>query len=210
VEHVTAEVRELILDARIAPGTPLREEALCAEYSVNRHTVRAALQSLAAQRLVDFEPYRGARVRAFSDGDIRALMEYRSALEGQAVMLLREKNGGLPLTIPDAVAAANRRLRSVCEQHPADHRAIEVAHAALHHALVDSAASPRITEAHAGLESEMLLFLNQLRPLLPAEEMADQHDRFLEGVRTRGEAAVREHLQHSADQLIGLHRRGVR
>jgi DNA-binding GntR family transcriptional regulator len=69
---------------------------------------------------------------------------------------------------------------------------------------VAAAGSPRITEAHARLESELLLFLNQLRPLLPADEMADQHDRFLESVARHGEEAVREHLAHSARQLIGL------
>ncbi|GLK19115.1 GntR family transcriptional regulator [Herbiconiux flava] len=209
VQTVAAALRELILDARLAPGQALREETLSAEHGVNRHTVRAALQLLAAQRLVTFEPYKGARVRAFSDDDVRALMEYRTALEGEAVALLRRRTGtsaGAPLPLPPELVAANARLREVCERHPDDHRAIESAHAELHHALVASAGSPRITEAHGQLESELLLFLNQLRPLLPADEMAEQHDRLLEGIRMRGEPAVREHLAHSAEQLIALHR----
>jgi len=206
VAALAHELRELILDARLAPGLPLREEALVEQYGVNRHTVRAALQRLAAQRLVTFVPYRGARVREFGDDDVTALMEYRTALEGEAVALLRARHGA---TLPDAVLAANAALRSVCETSPDDHRAIEIAHAALHHALVAAAGSARITEAHAGLESELLLFLNQLRPLLPADEMADQHDRFLADVRERGEQAVREHLAYSAAQLIALHRAGA-
>jgi len=203
VSALAHELRELILDARLAPGLPLREEALVEQYRVNRHTVRAALQQLASQRLVTFVPYRGARVREFDDHDITALMEYRTALEGEAVALLRARQG---TGIPDAVLAANAHLRAVCEKSPDDHRSIEIAHAALHHALVAAAGSARITEAHAGLESELLLFLNQLRPLLPADEMADQHDRFLADVHSRGEQAVREHLAFSAGQLIALHR----
>ncbi len=203
VSALAEELRELILDARLSPGLPLREEALVDEYGVNRHTVRAALQQLAAQRLVTFVPYRGARVREFGDDDITALMEYRTALEGEAVALLRARHG---TGIPDSVVTANAALRAVCESRPHDHRAIETAHAGLHHALVAAAGSPRITEAHAGLESELLLFLNQLRPLLPAQEMADQHDRLLDDIRERGEAAVRDHLAHSAAQLIALHR----
>lgn len=203
VSALVHELRELILDARVAPGSPLREEALVEQYGVNRHTVRAALQQLAAQRLVTFVPYRGARVRTFGDDDITALMEYRTALEGEAVALLRARQG---TAIPGSVRAANATLRAVCETTPDDHRAIEIAHAGLHHALVSAAGSPRITEAHAGLESELLLFLNQLRPLLPADEMADQHDRFLADVHERGEQAVRDHLAYSAGQLIALHR----
>lgn len=220
VSTVVAELREQILDAVLAPGSALREEALVERFGVNRHTVRAALQQLATQRLVDFVPYRGARVRAFSDDDIRALMEYRTALEAEAVRLLQVRTAtrgaaveraaaagaaGDAVEIPEAVRAANDDLRAICEAHPDDHRAIERAHARLHHALVTSAGSPRLTEAHAGLESELLLFLNQLRPLLPAREMADQHDRLLASIRTHGDAAIRQHLSHSAAQLIALH-----
>ncbi|GAA2228350.1 GntR family transcriptional regulator [Herbiconiux moechotypicola] len=203
VEQLADTLRELILDAGLEAAEPLREAALAAEYGVNRHTVRAALQRLAAQRLVDFEPYRGARVRAFSDDDIVALMQYRTALEAEAVRLLGSASEGA-IEIPDAVSAANARLRDVCETAPHDHRAIEEAHAALHHALVAAAGSPRITEAHAGLESELLLFLAQLRPLLPADEMADQHDRLLAEIADSGDAAVRAHLAHSAQQLLAL------
>ncbi|MCS5723327.1 GntR family transcriptional regulator [Herbiconiux sp. CPCC 203407] len=209
VATVAGRLREQILDAELAPGAPLREEALTAEHGVNRHTVRAAVRALEAERLVTIEPYRGARVRAFAAADVRALLEYRTALEAEAVRLLGERMRGVTdagdaLPLPRPVIEANERLREVCRSHPHDHRGIETAHADLHHALVAAAGSPRITEAHARLESELLLFLNQLRPLLPADEMADQHDRFLEAVARRGAEAVREHLAHSAQQLIGL------
>ncbi|MFB2583123.1 GntR family transcriptional regulator [Herbiconiux sp. P15] len=204
VETVAARLRELILDAGIAPGTPLREESLTTTHGVNRHTVRAALRLLETERLVVIEPYRGARVRAFTADEVRALLEYRTALEAEAVRLLADRAGSHPLALPEAVVEANDRLRAVCRSQPHEHRAIEAAHAALHHALVAAAGSPRITEAHALLESELLLFLNQLRPLLPADEMAEQHDRLLLDVAERGEQAVRDHLAHSAEQLIGL------
>ena len=206
VAHVAGELRELILDARLAPGQPLREESLVAEYGVNRHTVRAALQQLAAARLVSFEPYKGARVRRFDDEDIRALMEYRAALEGEAVSLLVAASPDGVVRLPESVVEANAALRAACERDPGDHRGIERAHAALHHAIVEAAGSPRITEAHAGLESELLLFLNQLRSVLPATEMADQHDRLLAGIRSRGTEEIRDHLRTSAGQLIALHR----
>jgi DNA-binding GntR family transcriptional regulator len=223
VQTVAGRLRETILDAALPPGAPLREEALTEQHGVNRHTLRAALRVLEAERLVTIEPYRGARVRAFTEAEVLALLEYRTALEAEAVRLLRERAGrtattdaasdadaataspaGDALPLPPSVIEANDRLRAVCTARPGDHRGIEAAHAALHHAIVAAAGSPRITEAHAGLESELLLFLNQLRPLLPADEMAEQHDRFLAELAQRGEAAVREHLAHSAQQLIGL------
>lgn len=84
VESVVEALRDEILDGRLDAGEPLRETGLAERFGVNRHTIRAALQALAAERLVSFEAYRGARVRAFSDADVLALMEYRTAIEVEA------------------------------------------------------------------------------------------------------------------------------
>lgn len=205
VESVVDALREEILDGRLEAGEPLRETGLAERFGVNRHTIRAALQALAGERLVSFEAYRGARVRAFSDTDVIALMEYRTAIEVEAARLLRVRlqQSGSPLPAP--VVAANDALRRACSERPGDHRRIEEAHAALHHAIVAAAESPRLLEAHAGLLAELGLFMVQLRTVLPAEEMIAQHDRLVDALTgDEGEAELRSHLAHSAAQLIAL------
>ncbi|WP_285026456.1 GntR family transcriptional regulator [Plantibacter sp. ME-Dv--P-122b] len=206
VDAVADALREDILDGRLGADEPLRETALTARFGVNRHTVRAALQALAAERLVTFEAYRGARVRSFSDADVFALMEYRTAIEAEAVRLLRTR--AEPSSPPPAsIIAANDSLRRICIDRPGDHRAIEVAHAELHHTIVAAARSPRLSEAHAGLLAELGLFMVQLRSVLPPEELIDQHDRLIHALSgDQGEAELRAHLAHSAEQLIALRR----
>lgn len=206
VDAVADALREDILDGRLGADEPLRETALTDRFGVNRHTVRAALQALAAERLVTFEPYRGARVRAFSDAEVLALMEYRTAIEAEAVRLLRARSeqGSNP---PASVVGANDTLRRICVERPRDQRAIEAAHAELHHAIVAAARSPRLREAHAGLLAELGLFMVQLRSVLPPEELIDQHDRLVAALMDdHGEAEIRAHLAHSAEQLIALRR----
>lgn len=206
VDTVAEALREDILDGRLEADQPLRETSLTARFGVNRHTVRAALRALAAERLVTFEAYRGARVRSFSDADVLALMEYRTAIEVEAVRLIRMRSEpGAPL--PAAIVSANEALRRVCAERPDDQRAIEIAHAALHHMIVVAARSPRLGEAHAGLLAELGLFMVQLRSVLPPGELIDQHDRLVDAlVGDHGEMELRAHLAHSAEQLIALRR----
>ncbi|WP_314140395.1 GntR family transcriptional regulator [uncultured Plantibacter sp.] len=206
VDAVADALREDILDGRLGADEPLRETALTVRFGVNRHTVRAALQALAAERLVTFEAYRGARVRSFSDADVLALMEYRTAIEAEAVRLLRTR--AEPSSRPPAsIIAANDNLRRICIDRPGDHRAIEVAHAELHHAIVAAARSTRLDEAHAGLLAELGLFMVQLRSVLPPEELIAQHDRLVDALSgDHGEEELRAHLAHSAEQLIALRR----
>lgn len=205
VESVVEALRDEILDGRLDAGEPLRETGLAERFGVNRHTIRAALQALSAERLVSFEAYRGARVRAFSDADVLALMEYRTAIEVEAARLLRARLQRSSSSVPPSIITANDALRRACGERPDDHRGIEEAHAALHHAIVAAAASPRLLEAHAGLLAELGLFMVQLRSVLPAEEMIAQHERLVAALDgDDAESELREHLAHSAAQLIAL------
>ena len=87
-ELLVDELRERILGAAIPAGTPLREEVLARSYGHSRHTVRSALSQLAAERLVQFVPYRGARVADLSDTEAEDLQALRGALETEAVRRL--------------------------------------------------------------------------------------------------------------------------
>ena len=78
-------LRASILSGELGLDAPLREERLAAEHAASRHTVRAALQALAAERLVTIAPYRGARVANLDDDAVEALQELRGALEAEAV-----------------------------------------------------------------------------------------------------------------------------
>jgi DNA-binding GntR family transcriptional regulator len=87
VDALTQALRRRILDGDLAPGTPLREEALSREYDVARHSLRSALRTLQGEGIVEIEPNRGARVKSLSPEDVRGLSELRIALELEAARM---------------------------------------------------------------------------------------------------------------------------
>lgn len=193
-------LRTRILNGESAPGSPLREEDLATEFAVSRHTVRTALAALAAQRLVDAVPYRGARVAALDDDELEALQGLRTALEAEAVRLLIATHG---TRWPESVTARMRTAvaRLAEAEATGDWIATTHAHAAVHTAIVDAAGSARIAEAHAGLESEILLLLTHVRPHYPEGALAGEHTAYLDALPREGGEAVRAHLAHSTELI---------
>jgi len=201
VDAVAQELRAAVLAGEPPPGERLREEALAARYEVARHTVRAALRLLAAERLVVIEPHRGARVAHLDGAELAALFELRTALEVEAFHLFAGRGrdvlgSGDPreLRWPDAVHAAADELDRRCRADPPDRAAVDAAHLALHHAIVAAAGSPRITQAHAALAAEQGLALRQSRATLPVERMARHHRDLLRELPREGPDALRRHL----------------
>lgn len=196
------DLRDRILSGELAAGTPLREQSLALSTGLSRHTVRTALARLTTERLVVQEPYRGIRVTSFTAEDVKALQQLRCALEAEAVRLTRERHGR---TWPDEVTApvekAMIELENVARSHPDDWPVVAAAHAAVHRAIVATAGSPRIQDAYARLDSEMLLLLVNLRPTYSAEEVVNDHRAYLHQVQADGEAAVRNHLDHGTRQI---------
>lgn len=70
-----------IHEHRLAPGTKLGEDDIAEVYGVSRTIVRAALQALAHQRLVELKRNRGAYVAQPSVQEAREVFEARALLE---------------------------------------------------------------------------------------------------------------------------------
>ena len=196
VDALADALRAQILDGELAAGTRLREHALCAEYGVARHSLRAALRALASEGLVRIEPHRGAQVAQLTPEDARALYELRAALELEAAHLALERHGG---RLPASVHETLQRLVAACEGD--SWREVNEAHADLHRAIVDAAESPRIAAAHAALSGEMRLFLLALKPHIPAAQLAADHVALIRGLERGGPSILREHLRSAAETL---------
>lgn len=194
-DRLAAELRRRVLSGELEPGAPMREEALAEAYDLSRHTVRRSLERLVAERLLVSEAYRGVRVTSFSDADVVALQQLRTALESEAVRLLRAAHGD---SWPDELLAPLVSAADLMGTDPSP----EQAHSIFHRALVAAAGSPRITEAYERLDTEMLLFLNQLRSQYDGAQLCTEHRDYLAGVQRLGEEAVRQHLTRATARLL--------
>ena len=69
-EHIKDQILERILDGTYEPGERLVETRIAREFETSQVPVREALRELEALRFVESEPFRGARVRAFTLDEI--------------------------------------------------------------------------------------------------------------------------------------------
>ena len=81
-EQVADRLRILLTEGSLAPGARLNERVLCEHLRVSRTPLREAFKVLAAERLIELHPNRGARVVALSRSDAEQLFELMAALEG--------------------------------------------------------------------------------------------------------------------------------
>jgi DNA-binding GntR family transcriptional regulator len=78
-----------ILDGRYGSGARLGEIEVADELGLSRTPVREALRRLGSEGLVEVQPRRGARVRAWSTQDLEETYELRALLEGLAARRAR-------------------------------------------------------------------------------------------------------------------------
>jgi DNA-binding GntR family transcriptional regulator len=90
-DRVHRRIRSLILSGELAPGEPLRQEALAEGLGTSRTPLREALNRLASEGLIEIRPHRGAVVARFAQRDIEADYEARSVVEPAAARLAAER-----------------------------------------------------------------------------------------------------------------------
>ena len=110
---VTDALRAAILRGEYAPRQRLVEIDLCERFGTSRFILRAALQELSAQGLVEFQRNRGARVREVSLAEAIEITEVRILLEGHtaaraAARVTRSDAASLRKIVKDMRAAVEK------------------------------------------------------------------------------------------------------
>lgn len=111
-QNVTDILRERILDGQITPASHLYEVQLAQDLNVSRTPIRAALNALAKEGLLEYLPNRGYAVRSFEPKDLVDAYEARAALESLACRLVAADglNEAALANLRDCVARGDRVL----------------------------------------------------------------------------------------------------
>lgn len=109
-EGIAADLALAIHEHRLPPGTKLSEDEVGEVYGVSRTVVRAALQRLAHERLVELKRNRGAFVAQPSVREAREVFEARALLEPRTARSATER-----ITPADL----DRLQRHIDEEHAA-------------------------------------------------------------------------------------------
>jgi DNA-binding GntR family transcriptional regulator len=200
-EQVLQELREAIIDGRIAQGEALREIPLSRTLGTGRSAVREAIRQLVQEGLVEYELHRGAFVQIMSLADRLDVYVAREAIEAAVARLAVEASPPPDLS---ALRAAMADLRSRAKGHDRVTDELIEADIRFHEELVRLAGSPRLSRAHETLAAETRMLLRH-HPPYPWSDYVSDHERLFDAIEQRDRRApeyVIEHLRVSA-RLIG-------
>ena len=200
-EQVLRELREAIIEGRIAQGEPLREVQLAGTLGTGRSAVREAIRQLVQEGLVDYEPHRGAMVRVMSLADRLDVYVAREAIETGAARRI------LAAPPPDlsGLRAALGDLEEVARAEQSVTDPVIDADLAFHQEFVRLARSPRLTRAHDTLAAETRMLLRH-HPSYPWGDYVTDHERLLDALERRDPATpalVAEHLRLTTRLIAG-------
>lgn len=207
--HVGEALRDAILTGEFLPGERLVEAQLMTRFGASRFNVRAALQDLAAEGLIESQRNRGAQVRKVSLDEAVEITEVRMVVEGLIAARAAERIDAGRASELDEIALLMRRAVEAGE-----HRRYSDLNLRLH-ALIRQIAGHRTADRIVGTLRGQLVRHQFVLSLLPGrpQQSLPQHERIIAAIRDGdakvAEAAMREHIAsviealRSIDQLGG-------
>lgn len=201
-DAIADELRRRLLSGQYQGGEQLRDTELSQEFGAARPTVRAAVQMLVADGLLERGRGRSAAVRSFTAEDAVDLYRLRRPIEMVAVEIVVSQ--ARPL---DGVGSAIQRFAAlgndVSWEVVADHDV------AFHRALFAAAGSTRLLRTFDEVSAELRLLIAQLRPTYASvADLAHEHELLLVALRSgdlqQAKAAWSQHFDHSERFFLDL------
>lgn len=196
-DDVHTELRRRLIAGHFDPGEKLREEHVAAELGVSRTPVRAAIQRLVAEGLLEAAPKRGAIVSEWRDSDTEEIFELRVLAEGQAAAWATRHITDEQL---DRMDALNDRIaRAVHEKRKGYLDEVQSTNLAFHMALYDACGSARLRLFGGNLlEYPLVIGGFFIYSDEDARESIRQHTEIVNALRSRNaewaRSAVTSHL----------------
>jgi DNA-binding GntR family transcriptional regulator len=171
-------LRADILACRLAPGSRLRINELCAAYKVSLGAVREALSRLTAEGLVEAESHRGFRATEISKSELKDLTEIRVDIEIKC--LARAIKVG-DLAWESRLVAVYHELSGTPERTPGDAQRLNDTwsrlHLHYHEALVSACDSPWLLKLHMILYAQSERYRQLSVPLAKSTRDIDKEHR---------------------------------
>lgn len=177
-----SQVRDFIVEGRLEPGSRIPERELCERFDVSRTPLREALKVLASEGLIELLPNRGARVRQFTEADIRNLFELIAGLDFIAGRAACER-------ISDEDIAAIERTHLEMYAHYLRHELADYfrLNQKIHQAIVDAAANPFLSANYATANA-IVKRLRYSANLIHRDRLSDamrEHEAIVDALRRR-------------------------
>jgi DNA-binding GntR family transcriptional regulator len=192
-EQIKDVLMQRILEGYYEPGQRVVEMRIADEFGVSQAPVREALRELEILRLVESEPFRGARVRAVRADEIAQSYPVRAVLEELAATLAAGRLAGAPAPL-GAEIQAMRAAAVDGDLHRFVHHDV-----AFHRVFVEASANRTLIQVWESLHVDLRTRLTLIQRLGDLAEVAESHVPIMEALDA-GDAehagrVVREHIE---------------
>lgn len=209
-DQVYARLRELIVQAQLAPGSRIIETEVAERLGVSRTPVREALQRLQQEGYVlsaEHSQQSRLTVAPLTRADVHELLDILGAVEGLAARsaTLQEEapRGELVRRLEEAntsfLKAARTDATGQTKLFESDER--------FHGIIVAAGAGPRLLSLHQAVKPQAERYIRMYISLLVADvdRSSGDHERIIEAVAAgdpaAAQAAVEQNWRHAADKL---------
>ncbi len=190
-EAVLSELRRMLVTGELAPGEPLRQEALAETLGVSRVPVREALKVLEGEGAVVHEPHKGYVAAELSVDDLVEVYRLREILEAEAIRVAVPR---LTASDLDALAAAAADVDSAGRS--GDVTAMTEANRRFHFLLFDAAGMPRLSRTLRQLWDATDVYRSvYFSGVTNRQRVKHEHKALLVALRS-GDAAAAVRAQH--------------
>lgn len=183
VDAVVNIMRERLRAGRYAPGYRLVESDLMNDLGATRAVVRESLRILAAEELVDIEPFRGASVRTLSRREIEDIYDVLEPLTVAISRLAAERiDQGDNRRRAKASLEATRRFRAE-NDHRRAFTDIVAESARFHEVMRELCGNPKLKKITEQLELQLVRILfRSIQEQNNVEQWTSHHDEILQAI----------------------------
>lgn len=198
VEHL----RNLIVEAVLAPGIKLNERELCETLGISRTPLREAIKVLAAEGLIEISPNRGATVSRMSEVEVRETFELMSGLEAMSGELACER-----ITAPELTQIkALHQAMLACKAHN-DLSGYYARNQEIHNAINAAARNSVLTQTYLAVNRRLKAL--RFKSNFQAEKWdraVQEHEEMIEALEARDgkrlAGVLRGHLLRKRDAVL--------
>lgn len=200
-ELIADALRERILEGGLPPGARLPDGALAKEFSVARHTLRAALQRLENENLLVYKMHKGTEVKILTVDDVHEIYRVRRALELAAIHNSSAASNDSLMALEVAVTDAEVAVESESWNR------VGTASLKFHQAIVGLFGSGMMDDFFRGVLANLRLAFAVMddeeqwqTPWIPRDR--EVYELLLSGEREKAKAMVHQYLDDSEQSVV--------
>lgn len=209
-EQVYARLRELIVQAQLAPGSRIIETEVAERLGVSRTPVREALQRLQQEGyVISAEHSQQSRltVAPLTRADVHELLDILGAIEGLAAYAAAQLDPEPRARLVTELEAANVEFLDAARTDATGQTRLFEADERFHGAIVAAGAGPRLVALHHAVKPQAERYIRMYISLLvtDVDRSGGEHERIVEAVAAgnadAAQRGVEQNWRHAADRL---------